>query len=492
MEKTVWSVFSRTAATYPDYNAVIDCHGSITYRQLWKRSKQWAAWISASETEGALIGVMVDHSAEQIAAILGVLAAGCGYIPMEPNFPQERVNSMLADGRVTTIITQESYAHRFGKGFKVLCTEKLDKQSFLPWAKQRCNGTSIAYVLFTSGTTGRPKGVMVSHQNLLHYVHAFQREFHLTPEDRVLQMSVVNFDIYVEEVFPSLLNGSCVCVINQELKDNIQEVVDFCNRTEVTIISSFPYFLQKVNMSGLRLEKVRVFISGGDVLHAHYIDKLLKHTPIYNTYGPTETTVCAAYYRCDAGSNFDEDRIPIGFPVFGASMEIVDEQLQPLGPGEIGEICISGLGVSLGYLNRPEETAHNFVTDPSKPKQYRYLSGDMGYKNQKGEFFFLHRKDEQVMIQGRRVECMEVETVLNQCPFTVQAVVKAAQDDQGFPHLVAFLKLEVGSNIQGVKEYLQTYLLDYMMPEYFVLCEEFPLTASGKLDRKSLTFTLSA
>lgn len=489
---TVWSKFSEVADAYPERSAVMDHRGSTTYGQLQEQASRWAAHIRETVGEGALIGIMTEHSADQIAAMLGVLAAGCGYIPMEPDFPQERVNSMIEDGKVKTVITQEEYVHRFDGNIRVLCTDKPVKLPVEAWTGGEGDESSVAYVLFTSGTTGRPKGVMVSHGNLLHYVQAFQQEFRLTPEDRVLQMSVVNFDIYVEEVYPALLNGSCVCVLDPKLKDDVDQVVDYCNHVGVTVISSFPYFLQAVNENGRFPEHVRVYISGGDVLHEHYVDKLLQHTPVYNTYGPTETTVCAAYYRCEVGKRFGGERIPIGLPVHGAGMEILDEKLRPLGPEEIGEICISGSGVSLGYLNRSEETARAFVPDPASPGRYRYLSGDMGYRNQNGEFVFINRKDGQVMIQGRRVECMEVEQVLNQCPETVQAVVKAVQDEQGYPHLVAFLRLEKAAELQTVKEYLERYLLDYMIPEHYVLCKQFPLTTSGKVDRRLLTFSLAS
>ena len=492
MSRTVWNVFSETAATYPERVAVIDHYGTLTYQQLQMRAKQWAGLVAKHESPGGLVGIMTEHSSDQIAAILGIQGAGCGYIPMEPNFPRERIASMLADGRVKTVITSPDYAHLFGEHIRILCPENISGQAPISEMAALDDENGIAYVLFTSGTTGTPKGVMVTQKNLLHYARAFQQEFQLMPKDRVLQMSVVNFDIYTEEVYPALLNGSCVCVLNPELKDDVTSIVNYCDQVGVTIISSFPYFLQALNRNNRFPKTVRVFISGGDVLHEHYIDKILQKTPVYNTYGPTETTVCASYYRCETGSKFEGNSIPIGHPVQGSKIEILDKQLQPLGPNQIGEICISGSGVSRGYLNRPQETAQSFIPDPTTPGQYRYLSGDMGYQNANGEFMFVCRKDGQVMIQGRRVECLEVETVLNRCPSVIQAAVKAFKDTQGYPHLAAFLKLECGADLSEIKEHLGRYLLEYMMPEHYVLCDDFPMTSSGKLDRKALTLDLSA
>ncbi len=473
--------------------AVIDKNRRLTYGELKDEALRWAGWIRrANENNGAaLVGIMTGHCTEQISAIMGVLFAGYGYIPMEPDFPFKRVRSMLQDANVKTIITERQYKPRFDQDINTLCIEdfsqdeeKADLQN-IGDAQQ-----NIAYVLYTSGSTGTPKGVIVSYQNVLHYANAFQEEFNLMPEDRVLQMSVVNFDIFVEEVFPALLNGSGVCILDTKIKDDIKAVVEFCENNKVTVISSFPYFLQRLNSLKLFPKTARVMISGGDTLYAPYIDWLIQYIDIYNTYGPTETTVCATYYKCKKGSSIIQRNIPVGFPIKNVRIKLTDEQGRPVKPGAAGEICISGDGVSSGYLNRPGETERSFIRDKISG-ELMYLSGDMGYIGKNGELFFLHRKDNQLMIQGKRVECMEVENVINQSSLTEYAVVNPSYDKNGFPHIVAHLKLKKGSSVDDVRRYIVEYLLPYMLPEYYILYDTFPMGSNGKINRSALDFKIT-
>ncbi len=482
--------FFSIAEKYPDHCAVLDKNRTVTYEELKNEVMRWAVWIDSknSSTGTPLVGVMVNHSVEQIAAILGILCAGCGYIPMEPDFPCKRVDTMLREAKVKTVITERQYASCFGTEINTLFIEDFACQETGTDISQ-INGErqNIAYVLFTSGSTGTPKGVMVSYQNLLHYTEAFQNEFHLQPEDRVLQMSVINFDIFVEEVFPALLHGSSICILDQAIKNDTEAIVAFCNNNGVTIISAFPYFLQELNTMKIVPGFVRVLISGGDTLFWSYINYLIQYVDIYNTYGPTETTVCASYYHCRKGSYLGKKNIPIGFPIKDVQIKIIDEQGRLTRARQTGEICIAGKGVSLGYLNRPEETARSFVYDDLTNERW-YLSGDMGYYNEEGEIVFLHRKDNQVMIGGKRVECMEVENVISHSALVEYVVVKISYDVKGFPHIIAHLQLKDKKCLSELQRYISGYLLDYMIPEHYCVYDSFPMTLNGKIDRSALDF----
>ncbi len=401
------------------------------------------------------VGILMEHSAEMIAAIFAALKRGAAYVPIEPFFPKERIKFMLKDAAVDTLVK--------GKG-------RIEK---IAAATQRTEN-EIAYILYTSGTTGKPKGIAVTNANVLHYARAFQNEFHLSAKDIVLQNSVCTFDIFVEEVFCSILNGAALAIPATSDKKNIGALMDFVNRHGVTVISGFPYLLQEMNELAEIPKSLRLLISGGDVLRESYVDRLTGKITIYNTYGPGETTVCATYYNCTAGAALADGTYPIGKAVLGAEIVIDD-----------GEICILGGGVSLGYIDRHQRDNKNFVKTADGRRMYR--SGDLGYFLPDGNIAFLRRKDTQIMIFGKRVEVSEVENVLLQSELIRQAYVSPTVDEKHLAHMTAYIvKRNAATPLAEIKKYLSDYLVDFMVPEKFVELENLPLTPNGKVDKNAL------
>ncbi|MCD7708700.1 MAG: AMP-binding protein, partial [Clostridiales bacterium] len=263
-----------------------------------------------------------------------------------------------------------------------------------------------------------------------------------------------------------------------------RRLIQFVEEHNVTEISGFPYLLLEMNRLERLPTSLRLLISGGDVLRARYISNLIDKVEIYNTYGPSETTVCASFFRCTGSRPLADGTYPIGKPVLGAEMEIIDEDLRPVPDGEVGEICIFGDGVSRGYLGPTPESV-NFTTMPDGRRVYR--SGDMGYRLPDGNFAFLHRRDTQVMIMGKRVECDEVENALNRCTKIEQAAVCPRTDTQGLSYLTAYIVPRGDDfSIEELKIRMADYLTPYMIPEYFVIMQSLPLNANGKIDRKAL------
>lgn len=263
---------------------------------------------------------------------------------------------------------------------------------------------------------------MVENHSVTNYAEAFEAEFHVDPGDVMLQYSVCSFDIFVEEVYTSLLNGAAVCIPPEAVRNGaLQGLMRFADRHNVTIIDGFPYLLAEMNRLPKIPASVRLIISGGDVIRASYITNLRnKSVKIYNTYGPSETTVCSNYFRVDNAEPLDDGTFPIGKAVKGVGVKILDNNLREVAKESIGEICIFGHGVSRGYLGDPPEQK-NFVTQPD------------------GNIAFTHRRDDQVMILGKRVEPEEVENVLNTCPCVERGVVWAFTDDNGLHYLVAYI-----------------------------------------------------
>ena len=454
---------------YPDSAAIVEDDRTISYLQLDAMTDSILA--KFYEQKPAFVGIVMHHGAEQIAAMLAVLKSGAAYVPAEPSLPKDRIDYMMKTAGVKLVITDE-YCENLAPA-----SMKYDDRS-LP--------DGVAYILYTSGTTGKPKGVIQENHSVVNYCEAFEAEMHTGSGDVMLQYSVCSFDIFVEEVFTTLLNGATLAIPTDEVHNgSLKGLMDFCSRHKVTIIDGFPYLIADINKRPELLpETVSLIVSGGDVIRASYITNLRgRGVRIYNTYGPSETCVCSNYYRVDNARPLDDGTFPIGKAIKGVEVKILDKNLRELPKGEVGEIGIFGEGVNRGYLGNPPEQ-ENFVTLPDGTRLYR--SGDLGYVMPDGNMAFLHRRDEQVMILGKRVEPEEVENVLNEYPEVERGIVRAFLDESGLHYLVAYIVPQSGFSLHDVKEYLKSKLTDFMVPEFFVELSKLPLTHRGKIDMKAL------
>jgi len=458
--ETIYEAFKMQVEARPDALAVMDEEKTLTYAQLDVLTTMIADGFPMKRP--AKVGVVMSHSVQMIATILAALKAGAAYVPAEPTFPKERIKYMMQE--CDFIVTDEGIQKGTAKSERVI---------------------DLAYILYTSGTTGRPKGVMVTNKNVLHYVRAFRHEFNTQPGDRMLQHSVCSFDIFVEEVFTTLLSGATLCIPSEETKVDIHRLMAYIERNQVTMLSSFPYLLLEMNKLECIPSCLRLLISGGDVIRGKYIDHLrTQNVMIYNTYGPSETTVCASYFRVDHATPLADGTFSIGKAVLGTSIAILDDNLQPLKDGETGEICILGDGISLGYQGDVPEN-QNFTTMPDGRRVYR--SGDLGYVMPDGNLAFLHRKDKQVMIMGKRVESDEVENVLCEERQVETAVVCPMTDTDGLSYLVAYVVPRTKRfSLSSLKRSLSDRLTSFMIPEFFIMMPSLPMTPNGKVDRKAL------
>ena len=470
---TIYSRFKQRALRQPGAAAIVTDDVSATYAELDARADAIAA--SLGDRSGGTVGIVMSHGIDMIAAMLGVLKAGAAYVPAEPSLPKERIDYMMQQAGADPVITDD-----YCRGVAAATTDSPDRS--------KPDGT--AYTLYTSGTTGRPKGVRVTNANVVNYAEAFEAEFHTAPGDVMLQYSVCSFDIFVEEVFTTLLNGATLAIPSAEvMAGGLGALMAFVERHKVTEISGFPYLLAEMNKLERLPRSLRLLISGGDVLRASYIDRLLRaKVRIYNTYGPSETTVCATYFRCDNARALADGTFPIGKAVKGVSVKVVDDDGREAPEGIVGEICIYGRGVSQGYTGNPPEQRNFGRTAEGKPY---YRSGDMGYRLPDGNLAFLHRRDKQVMILGKRVEPDEVENVLNTSPEVERGVVRAFKDESGLAYLVAyFVPRGKRYSLHDLKEWLRRRLTDFMIPEFFVALADIPVNRRGKVDVAALPVVL--
>src|SRR5574344_632383 len=487
MKETVYNYFRHQVEKNPDAIAIFDEKNSLSFRELYALVNTIAAGFRT--TEPSLIGVVMNHGVEQIATMLAILKMGAGYVPVEPFFPIDRIRFIMDECQVDFVITNKMYEEKLSGLNLRFIEERMDIDKDLDDDCSTPEG--IAYVLYTSGSTGMPKGVMVENRNVCHYIKAFENEFHTTVGDKMLQYSVCSFDIFVEEVFTTLCNGATLAIPSDYTKGDIHRVMEFIDNHNVTEISGFPYLLLEMNKLERIPQSLRLLISGGDVLREDYVTHLLDKAEIYNTYGPSEGTVCASYCHVNRAKAEPDGTYPIGYPVLGTQIEIRDENLQLLSPGSIGEICILGGGVSRGYIGEhreKENEAYSILED----RRRMYRSGDLGLMREDGTIIFLQREDTQVMILGRRVETVEVQNILCNCPTVEKGVGMANNDENGLAYLTAYIvpKDKLAFRMSELRETMEKFLPSYMIPEFFIKLETMPLTPNGKVDAKSLPLIL--
>lgn len=477
--ETVYDYLRKQVEKQPNATAVFDDRRRLTFRELDAMANSIAAMFPVHPE---VVGIVMNHSVEMIASLFAVLKTGAAYVPVEPSFPVERIRFIMNECKVSFVLTEHEYARKLGTTHPLLVIERglsIDSTASVP---ATAIPEDVAYILYTSGSTGVPKGVMVENHNVCHYVQAFHNEFHPAAGDIMLQFSVCTFDIFVEEVFASLLSGAALAIPPADVKNDIHCLMHFVDKHQVTIISGFPYLLLELNKLERIPSSLRLLISGGDVLRANYVDHLLPQVDVYNTYGPSETTVCASYFRCNSVQPMPDDTYPIGKAVKDVQIEIRDEQMHPVPVGKPGEICIFGEGVSRGYVNLRENEA--FLTLDDGRRMYR--SGDIGIMQPDGNLLFLHRKDTQVMILGRRVEIAEVQNILCECPEVEKGEVCACVDEQHLCYLVAYIvpKDKQTFKVSSVRKTMEKFLPPYMIPEFFVRMDSMPVTPppNGKVN----------
>ena len=507
-EKTFHQLFEEQVERTSDHIAVIGMgHGawgmaSISYNQLNEKSNQ-LAWVLREKgvQPDNVVGLMVDRSIEMIIGILGILKSGGAYLPIDPDYPEERIRYMLVDSGARVLLTDLPERHNFNCQLSIVNYQLSTSTAShsLTHLTHLTQPTHLCYVIYTSGSTGKPKGVLVEHRNVVANLSAFLKEFKITPQDTMIQLSSYTFDAFIEEVFPLLVSGGKIAIPPDRNIMDMEELALFTQQHQVTIIDCTPLLLNEFNkMNPSYLASVRFFISGGDILKPGYVDRLAKQGTLYNTYGPTEATVCTSYYKCpeDGQSN-----VPIGKPISNYYIYILDNHSRLLPIGAAGELCISGAGVSRGYLNNPELTAEKFLDLAAKANEDTrnssfiihhssfyslYRTGDLARWLPDGNIEFLGRIDNQVKVRGFRIELGEIENKLLEHASIKQAVVVEKITENDDKYLCGYVISGNNLEPEDLREFLGKKLPDYMVPWFFVQLEQFPLTPTGKIDRKAL------
>jgi amino acid adenylation domain-containing protein len=477
---------------------------SLTYAQLNVRANHLALKLlelkptAATDQAGGLdsanlrnhlVGVCLGRSANILVAILGILKAGCVYVPVDPTWPQQRVTAILDDAKPFALVTEpglldEAYMDS-------MITLFVNDGPVAPSTDAEISNLPIknkpedaAYVMFTSGSTGIPKGVVIEHRNVVSYVQAFVAWTNLTAADRSLQHGSIAFDISIEEIFPLLSVGGTVVICTDP--SGIDNIVDDSIRHHVTMVCATPLLMQYYNSRAHELTSLRFLASGGDVLRPEDIDRLLiQDVGVYNSYGPTETTVTATSHWVRS----EDDPLPIGAPLPNTRVLVLDAQCNPVPIGVPGELYIGGMGVGRGYLNRPELNTERFITWHNNERLYR--TGDRARWRADRTLEFVGRMDRQVKIRGFRVELGEIEAAISLHAAVSQVAVLPYVDADSQKRLVAYIVPASAANNSSMlqttlREHLRQSMPNYMIPGAFMVLDVLPLTSTGKIDRKAL------
>jgi amino acid adenylation domain-containing protein len=472
----------------------------LTYGELDDRANQLAHHLKElGVTANTAVAVCVRRSPLAALAALAVMKAGAAYLPIDPSYPRERLSFILTDSRAPIVLSDSTVAGKLPEGnWRMLLLDREDLAGRSPGALEDAEVCPdyLAYVIYTSGSTGTPKGVEITHANLLNLVCWYQKAFAVTPDDRSTQLTSFGFDAAVAELWPHLAAGASVLFVPDEVRSSPELLRDWLIDQEIAIAFAPTALAERVITLDWPVTSLRLLLTGADTLH-HYPRPELPFALI-NNYGPTEATVMATSGRVVAPEAADEEqRPPIGRPIGGAEIYIVDESLNLIPRGEIGELCIGGAGVGRGYVNSPELTAKKFVPDPfiNSPGARMYRTGDRARWLTDGQIEYLGRVDDQIKIRGYRIEPNEIIAALNTHPAVQASAVIARQDGMDSQSLVAYIVMtnpQLRPIVTELRDLLLSRVPDYMIPAMFVVLPDLPLTSHGKLDRKALPAPVAA
>ncbi|NDJ21057.1 amino acid adenylation domain-containing protein [Nostoc sp. B(2019)] len=491
--------FEQQCDRTPDNIAIIYKNQQFTYQELNTRANQLAHYLQLFGVKSdVMVGLCVERSPLMLIGLLGILKAGGAYIPIDPSYPLERKAFILNDSQMPVLLTQQHLiADLATNKIKVICIDsdwQAVNQQEIENPITTTTELNLAYIIYTSGSTGKPKGTLIPHQGLVNYLNWCTKTYPVEQGVGTLVHSPLGFDLTITSLFPPLLVGRTVELLSEEQGiETLSQALSKSSNLSLVKITPAHLDLLKQQLSKEEItNQTRAFIIGGENLLAQSItfwQDVAPDTVLVNEYGPTETVVGCCVYQIPVGKH-STGSIPIGKPIANTQLYILDQYLQPVPMGVAGELHIGGLGLARGYLNQPELTALKFIPNPFSKKagDRLYKTGDLVRFLASADIEYIGRIDNQVKIRGFRVELGEIEAVINQHPSISTSVVILREDKSGNQTLIAYTTLHPDKTltIPELRRFLQNKLLDYMLPNVFMILEALPLTSNGKVDRQAL------
>ncbi|MGA7893825.1 MAG: amino acid adenylation domain-containing protein, partial [Candidatus Sulfotelmatobacter sp.] len=499
LDKCVHELLEEQVARTPHALALVFQDASLSYAELNRRANQLAHYL---RTLGVgpedRVGICAERSPEMVVGLLAILKAGGAYVPLDPAYPVERLETMLSEAHVSIVLAQNStrdvISSAAGLWTQIVSLdgewEQIANQSVEnPAADLRPD--NLAYVMYTSGSTRQPKGIAILHQAIVRLV-INTNYMQLTGSDRIAQIATTSFDAATFEIWGALLNGACVVVLDRETSLNPGKLEQAIGAEKITaMFLTTALFNQIARESQGAFQSLRYLLFGGEAVDKQSVEAVLrggKPRHFLHVYGPTEMTTFTTFYEIMPTDG--KETVPIGGPIANTEVYVLDEKMEPVPVGVVGELYAGGPGTARGYLNRPELTAEKFGPHPfaQTPGERLYRTGDRVRRRVDGNIEFIGRRDNQVKIRGFRIELGEIEAKLSEHPGVLEAVVIARQDTPGDKRLVAYVRTQAGDSvdIQALRTHLAAALPEYMVPAAYMQLASFPLTPNGKLDRKAL------
>ncbi|PUA36864.1 non-ribosomal peptide synthetase, partial [Paenibacillus elgii] len=485
-EQTIHGLFEEQALRNPDAVAVVFEKSQLTYGELNERANRLARTLrDAGVRPDQLVGLMVERSLEMVVGIMAIMKAGGAYIPIDPEYPEDRIRYMLEDSGAQALLTQRHLRERVSFAGTFVAVD--DEQAY------HADGSNLepvvgpnhlAYVIYTSGTTGKPKGVMVEHHGLCSLKLMFANTLQMTEQDRVVQFASLSFDASCWEIFKALFFGATLYIPTSTTILDYPLFESYMNENGITATILPPTYAAYLNPD--RMPSLKKLITGGSAASVEFVQQWKDKVLYFNAYGPTEASIVTSIWDEASDSLGDRKSVPIGRPLANHRIYVVDSHNRMLPVGVAGELCISGVGLARGYLNRPELTAEKFVDNPFEPGERMYRTGDLVRWLPDGNLEYLGRIDHQVKIRGYRIELGEVETQLAKIDTVQEAIVLAREDANGQQQLVAYFVAQRELTAAELRAAMSQELPNYMIPSYFVQLAQMPLTPNGKIDRKAL------
>ena len=481
-EKTIHQLFEEQVKKTPDKVAVVFEHEQLTYKELNEKANALAHKLRGLGVgSNDYVGIMAERSIEMIVGIYGIIKAGGAYVPLDPTYPIDRINYILKDCQPKVLLIRQ---------------KNMELEVNIPIIELKSNDiligdyenlgminqpNSLIYLMYTSGTTGRPKGVMVKHRGVVNLTTFYDSMFCFKENSRIVHMANVAFDGAVFEIFPPLIYGATIFILEKEKALDRNEFHQFIRLHEIQIAQFVPMILKELLAYDPKFDSLDKVVVAGDQLDDGLKDEILsKGYQLTNHYGPTETTVDAIVAICT------KEKSTIGKPIANTRVYILDSYGNPVPIHVVGEIYVAGEGVAKGYINKPELTAEKFMGNPFISEDRMYRTGDLARWLPDGNIEFLGRIDHQVKIRGFRIELTEIESRILRHEVVQEAIVLAREDTLGDKYLCAYIVSEEEIPINGLKKHISEGLPHYMIPSHFVRLKRMPLTSTGKVDRKAL------
>lgn len=487
--------FEAQVVRTPNASAIVALDGKLSYLELNRRSNQLAHYLqSLGVGPEVRVGIALPRSGEMIVAMIAVLKAGGVYVPMDLSYPPQRFKYLAEDSRISVLLTQRAVPEGLNPELTIISLEKCRSEIARLSENNpdsKCDPANLAYIIYTSGSSGQPKGVMVSHENVIRSTHA-RVGYYSRPPARFLLLSSFAFDSSVAGIFWTLLTGGELWLPPEGTQRNIARISEFILHGRITHLLLLPSLYKSLLLQPTldAFGSLEAVVVAGESCPSDLVAAHVRHLPkvaLFNEYGPTEGTVWCTVHQFDPTS--ENSSIPIGKAIPEMRVHILDQDMRTVESGEVGEIYIGGLQLARGYLERPDLTAEKFVPDPSHEARGSrlYRTGDLASRNQGGDINFLGRADLQVKIRGYRIELGEIESALREHEHVGEAVVAGRKDQAGREHLVAYVVPKTTAiDMAALQPFLGQRLPAYMVPATYMMLDSLPMNANGKLDRQAL------